>query len=300
VDDDAALVRLPDGTVLAATVDLFTPVVDDPYVYGRISAANSLSDIYAMGGTPRFALSVLGYPPKQFGPEMPARILQGAVDKAWEAGVVIAGGHSIKSPEVMFGLCVVGDFREGRVLEKGGAGSGDVVILTKPLGTGILTTAIKRGLLAEEKIARVADLMATLNDKASKVARECGATACTDVTGFGFLGHLLEMVTSSNLAVTVRSGAVPILEGARELAAAGVVPGGTLANLDFVSRATRFAPSVSPETRLLLADAQTSGGLLFAVPGGNVPAMEKLCAALGQPFAIVGAFHQGEPAVLVE
>jgi len=299
-DDDAVVVRMNDGRILGATVDVFTPVVDDPGHYGQIAATNSMSDIYAMGGVPRFALSILGYPPDLFGPATPAGIIQGAVDKCWEASVVMAGGHTIKSREVMFGLAVVGDFPSERILEKGGGRPGDALVLTKPLGVGVLTTGIKRRELSAADQAAVIEQMCTLNDRASRLALELGATACTDITGFGFLGHLLEMVRQAGLAATVRADDVPVLDGARELAARGIVPGGTRANLKFVAEATHFAPSVTEVTRLLLADAQTSGGLLFTVPEDSLGTVAELARSCGQMVAIVGTLEAGEPGITVQ
>jgi len=298
-DDDAAVVRMPDGRLLASTVDAFTPVVDDPYRFGAIGAANSLSDIYAMGGVPRFALSVLGYPPALFGPAVPAAILQGAIDKAWEAGIPLAGGHTLRTSEVLFGLAVVGDFPSGRVLEKGGALPGDLLVLTKPLGIGVLTTALKRGLLEPASVERITQLMSTLNDKASLAATEAEAHACTDVTGFGFLGHLLEMAKASGCVAAVESASVPMLPGASELADKGVIPGGSLANLEFVSPSVCFDAAVPHETRVLLADAQTSGGLLVALSQDRLPAFEAACSRNGQEFFVVGVFEAGEAGIHV-
>lgn len=291
---------MADGRLLASTVDVFTPVVDDPYEYGRIAAANSLSDIYAMGGEPRLALAILGYPPEHFGPDTPARIIQGAIDKCWEAGVVLGGGHTVKTSEVLFGLSVVGEFPSGRVLEKGGARPGDHLALTKPLGIGILTTAIKYGVLSEEQIARVIELMSTLNATAADIALAAGSCCCTDVTGFGFLGHLLEVCEASKLTVRVQADRVPLLAGTRELAARGVVPGGSRGNLEFVSDRTAFADSVDETTRFMLADAQTSGGLLVALADEPMQRFAKLCRDAGQFYAVVGTFEAGEAGIVVE
>jgi len=297
--DDALLVTMPDGSLLASTVDVFTPVVDDPYLYGQVAAANSMSDIYAMGGRPRFALSILGYQPDLLSPETAARIIQGAIDKAWEGGVVLGGGHTIKTGEVIFGLAVVGDFPDGIVMEKGGARPGDVLVVTKPLGTGVMTTAIKRQMLSEQEVATVVGWMSVLNDKASQIAAELGVISCTDVTGFGFLGHLLEMVEASGVAVTVYADSVPMIDGTRQLAAQSIVSGGSLDNLEFVSARTRFAESVTYDTRVLLADAQTSGGLLIAVPGKSLDRFQHACSEAGQFCAVVGAFEQGESIISV-
>ncbi len=298
-DDDAAVVRMPDGRLLASTVDVFTPVVDDPYRFGAIGAANSLSDIYAMGAVPRFALSVLGYPPKLFSPAMPAAVLQGAMDKAWEAGIPLAGGHSLRTSEVIFGLAVVGDFPSGRILEKGGARPADLLILTKPLGIGVLTTALKRGLLDADTIERITLSMSTLNDKASLAAVEAEATACTDVTGFGLLGHLLEMARASGCIATVESASVPFMPHATQHAERGVLPGGSLANLEFVRPSVEFSPSVLHETQVLLADAQTSGGLLIALPPERLATFQSACNRLGQEHWVIGCFEAGSAGIRV-
>jgi len=298
-DEDAVVVEMPDGRLLAATVDLFAPVVDDPYRFGRITAANSLSDIYAMGGTPRFALSILGYPPDVYGPDKPAKIIQGGVDAAWEAGVVLGGGHTIKSADVLFGLAVVGDYPEGKVLTKGGALPGDLLYLTKPLGSGILSTAIKRQLLSDEGRTSLTEVLSRMNAQASKVALACDAHACTDVTGFGFLGHLGEMAKASGLSVIVTAASVPLMDEAIEYARQDVIPKGSRKNLEFAGRFTRFHESVPSELRSVLADAQTSGGLLIAVSPESAPAFEKQCETAGQFHALVGEFRQGEPLIHV-
>jgi selenide,water dikinase len=296
-DEDAAVVRLPDGRLLAATVDVFSPIVDDPYEFGRIGAANSLSDIYAMGGTPRFALSVLAYPPSVFGPETAARILQGAIDKASEAGVVVAGGHTVKSGDVFFGLSVVGDFPEGRILEKQGACPGDALVLTKPLGTGILATALKRGVLPEAAAAEMLRLATTLNDRASRLAVAAGAHACTDITGFGLLGHLGEIVRASGVRAVLQAAAVPLLPEVLRLADAGLVPGGTIANLAFASGFTRFAGTLSYPLKVALADAQTSGGLLLALDAAGLASFARLCQEQGQSCSVIGRLEPGEPGI---
>ena len=296
-DEDAVVVQMPDGRLLAATVDLFSPVVDDPYQFGRITAANSLSDIYAMGGTPRFALSILGYPPEVYGPDKPAKIIQGGVDAAWEAGVVLGGGHTIKSADVLFGLAVVGDFPEGKVLTKGGALPGDLLYLTKPLGSGILSTAIKRQLLADESRASLTEVLSRMNAGVSKVALACDVHACTDVTGFGFLGHLGEMVKASGVTAVITAASIPILDEALEYARQDVIPQGSRKNLDFARRYTRFHESVPSELQSVLADAQTSGGLLIAVSAESAPSFEERCETAGEFHALVGEFRQGDPLI---
>lgn len=297
--DDAVLIRMPDGKLTASTVDVFTPVVDDPYLYGQIAAANSLSDIYAMGGVPRFALSILGYPTHLYSSDTAAKILQGAVDKAWEAGVVVGGGHTIKSSEVIFGMAVVGDFPNGQVLAKGGARPGDVLLLTKAIGTGILSTALKSGLLPDSDRKRLGELMSTLNQKAAALASECGASGCTDVTGFGLLGHLGEVARQAGLQASLNSADVPLLEGVLDFARAGVVPGGTRRNLSFAADFVTFTDSVDEAMQLALADAQTSGGLLLAFSPENADRFVARCAQEGQEVVAIGAFEKGEACVRV-
>jgi selenide, water dikinase len=298
-DDDAVVATMADGRLVVATVDVFTPVVDDPYLYGQIAAANSLSDVYAMGGVPRLALSILAYPPDRFPPEIPKAIIQGAVDKAWEGGAVVGGGHTVKTSEVLFGLAVMGEFPDGKVLEKGGAQEGDLLVLTKPLGIGILTTAIKRQILDAEMTERVSTEMATLNALAGRMATESNVNACTDVTGFGLLGHLSEMVAASNLGVTVDAASVPLLPQARKLAEQGVIPGGSKANLKFISPVTDFDSTVDETARFLLADAQTSGGLMVALPAHELNDFGARCNDAGQFFAVIGEFGGALPRIKV-
>ena len=298
-DEDAVVVQMPDGRLLAATVDLFAPVVDDPYRFGRITAANSLSDIYAMGGTPRFALSILGYPPDIYGPEKPSQIIQGGVDAAWEAGVVLGGGHTIKSADVLFGLAVVGDFPEGKVLTKGGALPGDLLYLTKPLGSGILSTAIKRQLLSDEGRTSLTEILSLMNRQAAQAAMAADAHACTDVTGFGFLGHLGEMVKSSGIGVTITAASVPIMNEAIEYAEQDVIPKGSRNNLKFAAGFTRFHESIPPALRSVLADAQTSGGLLVALAPDSAAVFVEQCEASNQFHALVGEFVPGDPIINV-
>jgi selenium donor protein len=277
--DDAAVYRLADDLALVQTVDFFTPIADDPREFGAISAANSLSDIYAMGAEPRFALSIVGFPSKRLPLEVLQQILQGAADTAREAGIDIVGGHTVEDTEPKFGLAVTGTVHPERVLTNAGARDGDVVVLTKPIGTGIAATAMKRGIAEAELARRALATMRELNRDAAGAMREVGAHACTDVTGFGLLGHLREMSAASGLDVELDAAAVPVLDGVKELAAADVVPGGSVDNLEHVSPWVDWSPGVSRVQRLILADAQTSGGLLIAVAPGDA---ERLVDALVQ------------------
>ena len=263
--DDAAVYRLSDDLALVTTVDFFTPIVDDPFEFGAVSAANSLSDVWAMGGRPLFALSVVAFPSRRLSLAVLERILAGAAEVAREAGIEILGGHTVDDTEPKFGLAVTGVVPPDRVVTNAGARPGDALVLTKPIGTGILATAIKRGLASADAERRLVTTMRTLNRAAAEAMVEVGVSACTDVTGFGLLGHLREMAAASGVDVELDAAAVPLLEGARDLAAADCVPGGSLENLEHVTPHVDFAPGLSRVDRLLLADAQTSGGLLIAV-----------------------------------
>jgi selenide,water dikinase len=264
--DDAAVYKISEEVAIVETVDFFTPIVDDPYWFGAISAANSLSDIYAMGARPLFALNVVGFPSNRLPLSVLQEILRGAQDKAAEAGISIVGGHTVDDTEPKYGLAVTGIVHPEKVLRNNGAKPGDALILTKPIGVGIISTAVKRGLADDETACEARDLMAELNHIAAEVMREIGANACTDITGFGLLGHLFEMTSGSGVNATVNASAVPTLKAAMDFAGADVVPGGTINNLDYVEPYVDFDSSISKVLRLVLADAQTSGGLLISIP----------------------------------
>jgi cysteine desulfurase len=265
--DDAAVYRINDTTALVQTVDFFTPVVDDPYDFGAIAAANALSDIYAMGAKPLFALNIVGFPSNRLPMDVLEQILKGANDVVREAGISIIGGHTIDDPEPKFGLAVTGSVHPEKIWENSGAGEHDALILTKPIGTGILTTALKRGLLDEKNQSEVIRSMSELNGKAAEIMEKYAIHACTDVTGFGLIGHLSEISLASRVNVELFAERVPFFEEASNFAAASVVPGGTLNNLAFYSRSVTWDEEISEITRIILCDAQTSGGLLCAVPG---------------------------------
>ncbi len=267
--DDAAVYRINDTTAVVQTVDFFTPIVDDPYQFGAIAAANSLSDIYAMGGKALFALNVVGFPSNRLPIGVLERILRGAHDKAAEAGIAIIGGHTVDDTEPKFGLAVTGIIDPRKVLTNHGAKAGDVLVLTKPIGTGVLSTALKRGLLEEAQVETLIATMASLNKAAAEAMQETSIHACTDITGFGLLGHLLEMMNGSGTSAEIDSDKVPLLDGARDMVVSGVVPGGTLDNEAHTARSVHYAESVSKTIRTLLNDAQTSGGLLISVPSSN-------------------------------
>lgn len=286
--DDAAVYRLSDDLALIQTIDFFTPIVDDPYAYGEIAVANSLSDVYAMGGKPLFALNVIGFHLKEMSPEILGQILKGGAAKAAEAGIQIIGGHSVDDKEPKYGLSVTGIVKPDDVKKNSSARVGDVLILTKPLGVGIITTGIKRGVSSPESIARASEVMATLNRDAAEVMVAAGASACTDITGYGLLGHLGEMTRGSGVGARIHARSVPVLQAARDMIDAdlGIAPGGTRNNLTYVSSFVNFDPAVSEAEQLLLADAQTSGGLLIAIAEEKADGLE---AALKDAGTIVHA-----------
>jgi len=260
-----------------ATVDFFTPIVDDPAAWGAIATANALSDVYAMGARPLFALNLLAWPREGVPFEMLGDVLRGAAEVARRAGCLILGGHSIDDPEPKFGMAVIGEVHPDRMLTNAGACAGDFLVLTKPLGTGILSTALKRDALLEEGMADAVAAMTTLNDGAARAALEVGVSACTDVTGFGLIGHLGNMLDASRVGAELWADAVPVFPHVRNLASRGIVPGGTARNLAAAASRATWDEAVDQTARIVLTDAQTSGGLLFAVPAEN---HEALLAAL--------------------
>ena len=279
--DDAAVYRIAPDLAIVETVDFFTPIVDDPRAFGAIAAANALSDIYAMGARPLFALNLVGFPVRRLPLGVLHEILRGASEKAAEAGIPIVGGHSVDDPEPKFGMAVTGIVHPEKILTNCTARPGDALVLTKPIGLGILATAAKRGAAGEAAVARAIAVMAALNRVAAETMARFPVSACTDVTGFGLIGHLLEMTSGSGVDAELWASAVPTLDEALEWAQAGVVPGGTRDNLDHAgARVTWDAHLAAPE-RLLLCDAQTSGGLLIALPEAEAPALLKALHAAG-------------------
>jgi selenide,water dikinase len=263
--DDAGVYKISEELALVQTVDFFTPVVDDPYWFGQIAAANALSDIYAMGGVPKTAMNLVAFPLKDMDLSVLRRILQGGLDKMSEAGVVLVGGHSVEDKELKYGLAVTGFIHPQRVLTKRNLTAGDRLILTKPLGTGIINTAIKRGIAEGEVVDSVTRLMATLNRDAAEVMRDYPVHACTDITGFGLLGHLAEMISESTAGLEIWGGRTPIIPETFEFAAMGLIPGGAHKNRDFRGGIVDFSPSLDNLFRDILFDPQTSGGLLICV-----------------------------------
>jgi selenide,water dikinase len=280
---------------LVATVDFFTPIVDDPAAWGAIAVANALSDIYAMGATPLFGLNLVGWPRDRLPFDMLGELLRGATEVAQRAGCLILGGHSIDAVEPTFGMAVIGEVHPDHMLTNAGACAGDRLVLTKPLGTGILATALKRDALLETGMAEAVRSMTVLNDGASRAALRVGVSAATDVTGFGLVGHLTSMLEASKVAAEIAFDALPILAHARNLASRGVVPGGTERNLEAAEK-VEWGADLGAADRYLCVDAQTSGGLLLAVPAENEAA---LLAALREEHtpaaAVIGRVIAGKP-----
>jgi selenide, water dikinase len=293
--DDAAVFLLSPDRALVATVDFFTPIVDNPAAWGAIAVANALSDIYAMGATPLFGLNLVGWPREQLPFDVLAEVLRGAAEVAEKARCLVLGGHSIDAVEPTFGMAVIGEVHPDRMLTNAGACAGDILILTKPLGTGILATALKRDALLEGGMSDAIRSMTALNDGAARAALRVGVSAVTDVTGFGLLGHLGNMLEASRVAAEIAFDSLPILPHTRNLAARGVVPGGTERNLAAADQ-VQWDPELSPADRYLCVDAQTSGGLLLAVPPEHEAA---LLAALREEqtpaAAVVGRIVAGSP-----
>ena len=304
--DDAGVYRLSASLALVQTVDFFTPIVDDPYTFGEIAAANSLSDVYAMGGKPLSALSIVAYPAKG-DLETIEQILLGGFAKMQEAGCAVIGGHSIADDEIKFGYAVTGTVDPSRVLTNSGARPGDALILTKRLGTGVIGTALKRGKASEESVAASVDSMRTLNRRAGEMVVEFSAQhgdavhSVTDITGFGLVGHAREMALGSNVTIELDHTRVEPLPGALEAVRAGCVPGGLKNNIEFASCAVSLATGVPPEFETLLYDPQTSGGLLISLDAAQAPALESALRAAGVPASIMGrVIGRGEHAILVK
>ena len=287
--DDAAVYRLNDDVALVQTVDFFPPIVDDPYIFGEVAAANALSDVYAMGGTPLLALNIVAFPaslPK----DILARILQGGAAKTREAGVLIVGGHTVDDAEPKYGLAVTGTVRPGAQVTNAGAHPGDALILTKPIGSGVITTAGKQQAVDQPVLDGAVAVMSTLNDAASEAMIRVGVNACVDVTGFGLVGHLREMAEASGVGARVSVGRVPVLAGVRDLLDSGVAPGGTRRNLESTLGAVAWDSSLTEEERLLMCDAQTSGGLLISVTEERAGELLRELRAGGvETHAVVGS-----------
>jgi selenide,water dikinase len=295
VSDDAAVYRLSDELALVQTVDFFPPIVDDPYTYGAIAAANALSDVYAMGGRPIMALAVAGFP-EQLPAAVVAAILQGGADKVAEAGAVVAGGHTTVDQEPKYGLCVTGTVHPARVLTKGGARPGDRLLLTKPLGTGVITTAHKRGAVAPEHYAAAVESMLRLNRAAGELAAQAGLRGATDITGYGLLGHAGELARASAAGLRIELARVPLLPGAHEYARRGIVPGGLGRNRSYLLEDgfVTLAGGLDPARAELLFDPQTSGGLLLAVPEERATLLQAQLQEAGEQSWEIGAVVEGQ------
>ena len=283
--DDAAVFQISPERALVATVDFFTPIVDDAAAWGAVAATNALSDLYAMGATPLFGLNLVGWPRAKLPFELLGEVLDGAAAVARRAGCLVVGGHSVDSLEPLFGMAVIGEAHPDRLLTNAGARAGDLLVLTKPLGTGILTTALKRNAAGEAELAEAVRSMTTLNDGAMRAALAAGVHAATDITGFGLLGHLNNMLVASGVAAEIGFSRLPLLKGALELAGRNVVPGGSERNLAAVPPAV-FAADLTSAERLLCADAQTSGGLLLAVDPAR---LETLLSGLRKESTLAAA-----------
>lgn len=287
--DDAGVYKISDDLAIIQTVDFFTPIVDDPYGFGQIAAANALSDIYAMGGTPKTALNLVSFPLKQMDISILRQILEGGLDKMKEAGVVLVGGHSVEDSELKYGLSVTGFVHPDHILTKKNLNAGDRLVLTKPLGSGVINTAIKGGVASVKAIDTITRLMATLNRDAAEVMKQYSVHACTDITGFGLLGHLAEMVDGSGLGAVLDSKKIPILSEAMDYAAMGMLPAGANKNKIFREPMVEFYASVNPLIRDLLFDPQTSGGLLICIDRDDTDELvEALIQKGGDPPAVIG------------
>ncbi|MGD6817997.1 selenide, water dikinase SelD [Metabacillus sp. 113a] len=293
--DDAGVYRLTDDLAIVQTLDFFTPIVDDPYSFGQVAAANAISDIYAMGGKPLTALNIVAFPIAELDKQILADILRGAGDKLKEAGATLVGGHSIEDKEPKFGLAVTGTVHPDKVRANAGAKPGDKLILTKPIGVGILTSSLKRDLLNEEEISRVTEVMATLNKTAAETMAQYDVHACTDVTGFGLLGHTSEMAKGSKAGIRIAKEAVPVLPRVRELAEQGVIPGGTKNNFAHLQGDVTFPKTMDQIDQYILCDAVTSGGLLISVAGSEADALLKDLLDAGVEAAIVGDVTADHP-----
>lgn len=297
--DDAGVYRLNDDLALVQTVDFFTPIVDDPYDFGQIAATNAISDIYAMGGKPLTVLNIVAFPISTLDKQILADILRGAADKVQEAGATLVGGHSIDDKEPKFGLAVTGLIHPDKIRTNAGAKPGDKLILTKPIGVGILTTSIKNGQLTPEQTKLVTRVMTTLNKTAAEIMNRFDVHACTDVTGFGLIGHALEMAKGSSASIIIEHQDVPLLPNVRELAEKGFVPGGTKNNYAHVLSDVTFPDSMDQTDRWILCDAVTSGGLLISVSGEQGDELLHELKQAGVDASIIGAVSDANPGHIV-
>lgn len=287
--DDAGVYQLTDDLAIIQTIDFFTPVVDEPYAFGQIAAANALSDVYAMGGKPITAMNIVCFPAESLDISVLKDILRGGIDKMREAGVILVGGHSVDDAELKYGLSVTGTVHPKRMVTNSGVKKGDKLILTKPLGTGIISTALKAGVVDEKTVARLTKCMATLNNKASELMQEVGVHACTDITGFGLIGHTAQLARNSQVGINISSASIPLLPGTEGFARQGLCPGGLHRNREFYSNAAIIDSKVPGHIQDILFDAQTSGGLLISLaPRKAELLLDKLRQAGVEDAAIIG------------
>jgi len=299
VSDDAGIYKLTDDIALIQTLDFFTPIVNDPFDFGRIAAANALSDVYAMGGRPLTAMNIVCFPIKDMDKSVLRAILQGGLGIIKKANAAMIGGHSVEDPEIKYGLSVTGIVHPKKFLTNANARPGDLLILTKPLGTGILATALKAGELDKDTTKQITELMATLNKDAAEAVAEVGANACTDITGFGLLGHGLEMAKASNVGIKIDTRKVPVIHEAKTFASMGLVPGGSYTNQRFCSKHLEVDSSVDPILLDIMSDPQTSGGLLISVPKDKAPSLVQKLTERNTPAAsIIGEVVKEAPGTI--
>lgn len=294
--DDAGVYRLNDEIALVQTVDFFTPIVDDPFTFGQVAAANALSDVYAMGGTPLTAMNLVAFPIQTLSSSILREILRGGLSKIDEAGVALVGGHTIEDQEIKYGLAVTGLIHPQKILTNAKAKVGDKLVLTKALGTGIIATALKGGKASEEAVRKIVESMVTLNRTASEWMKKLGAHACTDITGFSFIGHSLEMATASQVGMVIQSEAIPIFREAMDYAKSGLVPGGAHSNRQFFSCKVEAQSNVEEVLLDILYDPQTSGGLLISLPSRGAEELVAVLKKEGLAYSsIVGEVVKGPP-----
>jgi selenide,water dikinase len=293
--DDAGVYKISDDLAIIQTVDFFTPIVDDPYWFGQIAAANALSDVYAMGGVPKTAMNLVAFPLKDMDMSVLRQIIQGGLDKMQEAGVVLVGGHSVEDKELKYGLSVTGFIHPDRVLTKKNLRDRDALVLTKPLGTGIINTAIKGGLVSSETIEKITRLMATLNRDAAEIMHHYPVHACTDITGFGLLGHLAEMITDSPFGIRIMTEKIPVVPETFDYAGMGLVPAGAHKNREFREAMVTFSPDIERTMQDILFDPQTSGGLLICLERDKAHDLLEAFREKGiREAAIIGEVFSGQ------
>ncbi len=294
---DACIIKISDDIAIVQSLDFFTPVVDDPFEFGQIAAANSLSDIYAVGARPLCAMNIVCFPLKEQPGQILKEILRGGVEKIHEAGALLAGGHSVEDKEPKYGLSVTGIVHPEKFFSNRGARPGDVLVLTKPIGTGILATAHKAGLLPDDSLKRLINVMKQLNKVASEAMKEAGAHAATDITGFGLAGHALEMALASKCRIEIETARVPIFKEALEFIKMGMIPEGDYSNKNYCKRLVTISKDIDPDRLVLMFDAQTSGGLLISIHPQKLDILKRHLEEHGQDFGVIGRVKEGEPGV---